>query len=618
MRRIYFICLILLSFVNVQKGFAQTDTINVDFGSAGYSTPGAWNNLTDAGGAGQIDQLVNALNQVTTISLMVFDRFNGINETGTTSPDASLGFPVTATHDSYYGNIVEFAGGVEPTGGIKLTGLNTGKQYHFEVFASRTGVSDNRETKYKFIGNTVDSVYLNVANNTGNKALMIMTPATDGTIDIIASPGENNTNEPYRFYYLGAIKIIYPNDGTQTPVISLQSPNGGEYWTTNSVEEIKWISAYLTEDISIDYSTDNGSQWQNIAIVGPGLNSYEWTIPNTISTQCLVRVMSGALSDQSSSAFTIQDAPCSGTIVVLGSSTAAGVGPSSPDSAWVKRYSAALQTINSEIEVINLAQGGYTTFQILPTGTTIPSGVNETIDANRNITKALTYNPYAIIVNMPSNDALKYYSVSTQLNNYQTLVDYANERGVKVWIATSQPRNFSNPVQIQIQKDLKDTIPAIYGDYSIDFWSGIASDNGFIMSQYNSGDGVHLNNSGHLVLFNRVIEKQIDTLACSPDGIAVCKRANNHLIGYPNPFIDQTTIQVKTISAGRIDIRYIDMTGRQLFAVNKSVTEAGTHKIKITNNDLKMDGNMILAVVTISDKSGINSYSIKLFKMNEK
>jgi hypothetical protein len=61
--------------------------------------------------------------------------------------------------------------------------------------------------------------------------------------------------------------------------------------------------------------------------------------------------------------------------------------------------------------------GGYVNYKVLPTGTSMPAGVNETIDITRNVTKALTYSPYAIIVNMPSNDAVKYYTVEMQMSN---------------------------------------------------------------------------------------------------------------------------------------------------------------------------------------------------------
>ncbi len=53
-------------------------------------------------------------------------------------------------------------------------------------------------------------------------------------------------------------------------------------------------------------------------------------------------------------------------IVVLVSSTAAGTGPKDSKNAWVNRYRRKVIRSNGYNEVINLAVGGYTTYQLLP------------------------------------------------------------------------------------------------------------------------------------------------------------------------------------------------------------------------------------------------------------
>jgi lysophospholipase L1-like esterase len=199
--------------------------------------------------------------------------------------------------------------------------------------------------------------------------------------------------------------------------------------------------------------------------------------------------------------------------VVLGSSTAAGTGPADKDSAWVVRYTNALKAVNKNFKVVNLAIGGYTTYQILPSDYEIPSEIKEAIDTNSNITKALSYKPYAIIINMPSNDAAKNYPIEAQLDNFDIVCQLAAKNGIRVWIATSQPRNFSNSGQIKIQAALKDTLLQIYGEHVIDFWTVIADDYGLINEKLNCGDGIHLNDAGHKILFDRVWAKRIDTLA---------------------------------------------------------------------------------------------------------
>jgi lysophospholipase L1-like esterase len=194
-------------------------------------------------------------------------------------------------------------------------------------------------------------------------------------------------------------------------------------------------------------------------------------------------------------------------IVVLGSSTAAGSGVSTADSAWVNRYREYVQGINPNNEVINLAVGGYNTYKIMPTGFVPP--VNRPLsDTNKNITKALSLNPDAIIVNLPSNDVSSGFSVSEQLFNLDSVFALSNLNNVPIWICTTQPKNFSSAATRQIQEDIKDSINLIYGSFALDFWTTIALPDNSIDSVYNA-DGTHLNDAGHQILVNRVIDADI-------------------------------------------------------------------------------------------------------------
>ncbi len=194
-------------------------------------------------------------------------------------------------------------------------------------------------------------------------------------------------------------------------------------------------------------------------------------------------------------------------IVILGSSTAAGTGPSVSDSAWVNRYRNYVQAINPNNEVINLARGGYTTYHLMPTNWTQPSG-RPAPDVARNITEALTLNPDAIIVNMPSNDASNNFGTAEQLFNFDSLFSMANNNGVAMWICTTQPKTNHNNSQKVIQVAVRDSILQRYGQFAIDFWTEIADSNNSIKPIYDA-DGTHLNDAGHRILVNRVIGEQI-------------------------------------------------------------------------------------------------------------
>jgi lysophospholipase L1-like esterase len=189
-------------------------------------------------------------------------------------------------------------------------------------------------------------------------------------------------------------------------------------------------------------------------------------------------------------------------IVILGSSTAFGTGPSHPDSAWVNRFRTYLQSIWKNSEVINLAKGGYVTYHILPDNF-VPPTERPFPDPKRNITKALSYNPTAIIINLPSNDASLDYSIKEQLQNYDMVLFLTKPKNIPVWVATTQPRNLSLSGRLNLMEMRDSTFTRF--ENPIDFWTGLAEKSGNIKAEYNSGDGVHLNDAAHKILFERVV-----------------------------------------------------------------------------------------------------------------
>ena len=90
-------------------------------------------------------------------------------------------------------------------------------------------------------------------------------------------------------------------------------------------------------------------------------------------------------------------------IVVLGSSTAAGMGPADSANAWVERYRRHLDAAGVGHRLTNFAHGGFNTYRLLPFGR---GGGEDRLqpDTARNIERALAAEPDAIIINLPSND----------------------------------------------------------------------------------------------------------------------------------------------------------------------------------------------------------------------
>jgi hypothetical protein len=96
---------------------------------------------------------------------------------------------------------------------------------------------------------------------------------------------------------------MYMEDSTLT----VTSPNGGESWEVGSSQEITWESTGKKGNVKIEYSTNNRASWKNIVTSAANDGSYIWTIPNTPSKNCLIRVsdMDGGPSDVSNRKFSI-------------------------------------------------------------------------------------------------------------------------------------------------------------------------------------------------------------------------------------------------------------------------------------------------------------------------
>ncbi|HSN48758.1 MAG TPA: hypothetical protein VLR29_08355, partial [Flavobacterium sp.] len=229
MKKILLILLIFPFFA-----FSQEYTL-IDFGSAVNSSSGNWNNITSNtdNQSGITANLVSDTGVSTGISLTVDDPFHTVNENGTTSPNASLPFVATSTRDSFYGEMAPFNGVTNTTGGFTLSGLDPTKFYSFKIFASRSGVADNREALYTITGLSTLTATLDASNNTSNIAQVFnIKPLANGTITLRATKGANNNNA-YGFYYLGAIQLIKtstPYTEATTSTLSLVYPNGGEVW----------------------------------------------------------------------------------------------------------------------------------------------------------------------------------------------------------------------------------------------------------------------------------------------------------------------------------------------------------------------------------------------------
>jgi lysophospholipase L1-like esterase len=240
------------------------------------------------------------------------------------------------------------------------------------------------------------------------------------------------------------------------------------------------------------------------------------------------------------------------TLVVIGSSTAGGSGASKPDSAWVARFRKSIALIDPLSSVINIARGFQTTYSVLPDDFINKSAYG--INSDNNISKAISFKPDAIIVNLPSNDAQSGFSVHEQLRNYFILDSVAKQNNIPIWFVSTQPRNLTNEVTRQRQLEVKDSLLVLYKDFLIDVYTELSDSNDFILKKYDSGDGIHLNNKGHNVIFEQVINSSLYRYIKEFYLVRIEAKIEGEIQCYPNPFRDIVTIELPSDLVFPVDL----------------------------------------------------------------
>jgi len=120
---------------------------------------------------------------------------------------------------------------------------------------------------------------------------------------------DENNNTAYKNSY--KLTVVDPCQ------IIVTSPNGGENWRVGESHNISWTSQGTSGNVKIDYSTNGGSSWQTVVSSTADDGSYLWTMPNTPSSDCLVKICDAKdpdCCDQSDETFTISE-PCQITVI---------------------------------------------------------------------------------------------------------------------------------------------------------------------------------------------------------------------------------------------------------------------------------------------------------------
>lgn len=123
--------------------------------------------------------------------------------------------------------------------------------------------------------------------------------------DVDFSSGSYLWTIPYTMSEECLIKVVDPSNTEITDVSSqtfgintiatVTYPTAGSAFMAGSEEIISWTNNTSLTNISIEYSTDNGINWQTIIASYPASGgSYTWTVPDTPGDEVLLRISDAA------------------------------------------------------------------------------------------------------------------------------------------------------------------------------------------------------------------------------------------------------------------------------------------------------------------------------------
>lgn len=141
----------------------------------------------------------------------------------------------------------------------------------------------------------LDQPATNGADHLNNMEQVVFNNPTAGTYTIDVS-GFSVPMGPQEYF------VVYEIISDE---ITVTYPNSGESFVPGEQESIHWDAPASTGTFTLEYSDDNGGSWNSISSIPSDERTYEWTVPNNLTGDALIRVTRGGISDQSDATFSI-------------------------------------------------------------------------------------------------------------------------------------------------------------------------------------------------------------------------------------------------------------------------------------------------------------------------
>ena len=371
-------------------------------------------------------------------------------------------------------------------------------------------------------------------------------PTNTTTVTGIGFPGAGRTTASQGWRQLGTqtITIVSPTSATTNITGLLLGNDTLEYHITNDL-------SVTARDTMVIFVVSSSYSYPVITV---GQSTGNITLPTSSFNVTSSVKYNGAV--QASFLWSKQKVPGQAVqrIGVGGSSTVAGFGASSNDSAWaggsiltpptndglMYQYYHGLGLIDS---VVNLGVAGTNPYQCMPNGF-VPNATvsgqlspNDTPHVASNITALLKHHPTIVIINFPTNgfDVLSYPNIKIP---FQKFADTLTSLGIIWYFTGTQPRSdsaggFASPTVQAKLKSVNDSLKSWFPGHIIDFYTNTTvSGTTQQIPAYAYGDGVHFNNLGHREIMQQVFAvNPFSSLATSASTITSPTANNTSITG---------------------------------------------------------------------------------------
>lgn len=154
-----------------------------------------------------------------------------------------------------------------------------------EIFIDSIRIENDYNGAFEIISGGVDQQQIALGENQSHQMTIRYTPV-DSAIVFTKLLIYSNACDGNEILMTGGFPNTPPNEET----ITLLSPRCDQTLIVGDTFKIEWTGVLPKDVIQLEYSTNNGTNWDTLATNVVDLE-YDWLVPNTISDDCLIRAI---------------------------------------------------------------------------------------------------------------------------------------------------------------------------------------------------------------------------------------------------------------------------------------------------------------------------------------